>query len=136
MFFEDVTATHLPAAANRFTMNVDLLDVEGDGDLDLLLAVEFGQSRLLLNDGEGLFVDATAGRLPSVRHDSEDIGTSDFDGDGDVDVVVVLEDDRTISTTGLVCCWRGGDDNGQVDVVLASRGTQDRLLLQKRVTLP
>ncbi|MEE3337638.1 MAG: hypothetical protein VX255_14725 [Candidatus Latescibacterota bacterium] len=50
--------------------------------------------------------------------------------------LVVSEDDRTISTTGLVCSWRGGADNGQVDVVLASRGTQDRLLLQKRVTLP
>ncbi|MDP6984704.1 MAG: hypothetical protein QGG05_16640, partial [Candidatus Latescibacteria bacterium] len=51
-------------------------------------------------------------------------------------VLVVSEDDRTISTTGLVRSWRGGADNGQVDVVLASRGTQDRLLLQKRVTLP
>lgn len=93
--YEDVTATHLPSSPGRFTMDAALGDFDGDGDVDLLLAVEFGQNRLLINDGTGRFTDATAGRLPSAAHDSEDIGIADFDGDGDLDAVVVSEDDQT-----------------------------------------
>ena len=34
-------------------------------------------------------------RIPQVDHDSEDIGIADFDGDGDLDIIVVSEDDKT-----------------------------------------
>lgn len=91
----DATASHLPGASGRATMDVGVVDVDGDGDADLILAVEFGQNRLLINDGSGQFTDGTAGRLPVATHDSEDIGIADFDADGDLDVIVVSEDDQT-----------------------------------------
>ena len=92
--YEDRTGLSLPDAGGLFTMDVALGDVDGDGDLDAILAVEFGQNRLYLNDGTGLFIDA-GGRLPVASHDSEDIALADFDDDGDLDAVVVSEDDGT-----------------------------------------
>jgi hypothetical protein len=42
-----------------------------------------------------VFTDVSASRLPRSVHDSEDIGVADFDRDGDLDIIVVSEDDRT-----------------------------------------
>jgi len=91
--FDDRTHT-LPRAAARRSMEARAADFDGDGDLDLLVAREEGPNALLLNDGRGVFGDAS-GRLPaeSPHHDHEDIAVADFDRDGDVDAIVVAEDD-------------------------------------------
>jgi hypothetical protein len=68
-------------------------DADDDGDLDLALAMEYEPNVLLLNDGRGRFLNASA-RLPRATHDSEDVAFADFDGDGDLDLVFVSEDDR------------------------------------------
>ena len=70
-----------------------MADIDGDGDLDVILAQEFQPNVLLLNDGNGRFEDASAERMPIARHDSEDIAIADVDGDGDLDLVFVSEDD-------------------------------------------
>lgn len=75
------------------SMDAEAADVDADGDLDLFVAKEFGANVLLLNDGSGRFRDASAERLPQPVRDTEDIAVADFDGDGDVDVVFVSEDD-------------------------------------------
>jgi hypothetical protein len=73
-------------------MNASAADVDRDGDLDILVAMEWGVNRLFLNDGRGKFTEASD-RLPQNDFDSEDIVSADFDGDGDVDVAVANEDD-------------------------------------------
>lgn len=93
--FRDVTDTHLPVADLRTnSMDVAQLDVDGDGDTDLIVASEFRPNLILLNDGSGKFTNGTAGRLPAKNHDHEDIALGDFDRDGDVDLVFVSEDDK------------------------------------------
>ncbi|MFN7979810.1 MAG: VCBS repeat-containing protein [Vicinamibacterales bacterium] len=95
--FREVTATHLP----QMPLSVGDLepgDVDGDGDLDLVLADwgpgdamtnEGGLTHLWLNDGTAHFTDATAARLPAVKvRFSWDLELADIDNDDDLDVLV------------------------------------------------
>ena len=84
--FADESAARLPDLVDA-TINFVTLDVDDDGDLDILEA-NIGQNRLLLNDGEGVFRDATAGRLPAEERSSRGIALGDLDGDGDLDFVI------------------------------------------------
>ena len=80
--FIDVTAGRMPADA-ALTPFVELADLDGDGDLDMLLS---GPLRLYDNNGAGQFVDVTAARLPAVwLHYGFALG--DVDADGDLDLV-------------------------------------------------
>lgn len=92
--YRDVSSARLPLRTlSGNSMDAAPADVDGDGDIDLLIANEFRPNILLLNDGSGVFSDASD-RIPAADHDSEDIGVADFDRDGDLDVVVVSEDDQ------------------------------------------
>ncbi len=89
--FTDATATPLPGRIQQ-TQAIAVGDVDGDGDLDLVLgngSFYYGtQSRLYLNDGRGMFVDATAARMPLRNEHAGALALGDVDGDGDLDLVV------------------------------------------------
>lgn len=64
-------------------------DVDGDGDLDLLVGCAWvTQSRLYRNDGGLLFTEVTATHLPQLLLSAGDAEFGDVDGDGDLDVVI------------------------------------------------
>ena len=88
--FADATAS-LPADLNE-TLAVALGDVDGDGDLDALIGNgrihgPGEQNRLYLNDGTGVFADATAS-LPADLEDTRAVALGDVDGDGDLDALI------------------------------------------------
>jgi hypothetical protein len=62
-------------------------DFDGDGDLDLFVAVISGQNRLLLNDGTAHFTEATSTALPPDTDPTRGVEAADLDGDGDLDVI-------------------------------------------------
>ena len=94
--YQDVTTTHLPYQdLQRLSMDAGIADLDNDGDMDILIANEHRPNILLINDGKGRFTNESAQRIPQVNHDSEDIGIADFDLDGDLDIIVVSEDDKT-----------------------------------------
>ncbi|MFY9344843.1 MAG: VCBS repeat-containing protein [Planctomycetota bacterium] len=86
--FSDITASHLPPApsASGNMVALALGDMDGDGDLDLVVGV-WGQDRLYVNDGHGVFTDVTATNLPADTDVTRSIALGDVDGDGDLDIV-------------------------------------------------
>jgi hypothetical protein len=95
--FREVTDTHLP----RQPLSIGDLepgDVDGDGDLDLVLADwgpgdnmsnDGGRTRLWLNDGAARFTDATDARMPDIRvRFSWDLELADVDNDADFDLLL------------------------------------------------
>ncbi len=121
--FEDVTATHLPDSVLRNSMDVGVADLDADGDLDVVIPQEFRVNKLLLNRGDGQFIDASdripalsAGEIaggppqlqfPGAGHDSEDVSIADFDRDGILDVIIVSEDDVRFGRTHVHEYYRG-----------------------------
>src|SRR6185295_5704178 len=81
-------------AFNNFnSTKVDFGDVDGDGDLDAIIA-NVGPEQLLLNNGSGVFTDASTQLPPPVGifdNISADARFADIDGDGDLDVLVSNE---------------------------------------------
>ncbi|SDM37516.1 FG-GAP repeat domain-containing protein [Pedobacter antarcticus] len=92
-YFNDVTTTHLPIDADAHTLDVVLEDVNGDGHLDAILALESLPNRLYLNDGTGKFI-WKKGVFAKKSHDTEHVRAGDFDKDGHLDIIFVAEDDQ------------------------------------------
>ena len=83
--------------------DVEAGDVDGDGDLDLLLAewgaispnagnYVGGRTRLYLNNGQGTFTEATTTHMPSILMKwSWDVDLVDVDNDWDLDALVACK---------------------------------------------
>lgn len=105
--FQDATMGRIPID-DQSSLDGDLLDLDGDGDLDIVTAnvlfdgesIKSAPFGILLNDGGGRFSDVTRSALPSIiTGRGLDAETGDFNADG------------------------------RPDLFLCSRGTVDRLLL-------
>lgn len=84
--FIDVTATHLPASEDH-TQGIALADIDGDGDLDMVVANQSPPNRLLLNDGQGRFTDASDRLDLPVPLETREVHVFDANGDGHPDIV-------------------------------------------------
>jgi hypothetical protein len=134
------------------TIESRLFDADGDGDLDIITAVEnpFGagaQDRLYLNAGKARFVDATA-NLPVMSVQASSSAVGDFDGDADADVIVVnngpfsyLENDGTghfVDGTGAHLPFQAPDRQSGRDAVvgdLDGDGDLDAMFAMSRANL-
>jgi hypothetical protein len=90
--FVDESATRLPSAVANSTKS-DFGDVDGDGDLDVIVA-NVGGEQLLLNNGHGIFADgsfALPPPLPIFQDISADARFADVDRDGDLDILISNE---------------------------------------------
>ena len=167
--FDDVSGAHLPPPPQNGLASMDAaaVDIDGDGDLDLVLPQEWRANRMLINDGQGRFsLRANAFPAPPaaelirpaqiqqpLQKDSEDVSIADFNGDGVLDIVMVVEDDVTFGRANVHQYYRGRSDgsyervygelpdtvanavahadingDGALDLMIAGGG-QDRLLI-------
>ena len=93
--FRETAAESGVAAGDRFSTGATLADVDGDGDLDLLLTSIEGPRSLFLNDGAGRFTEAReAGLLDSRGGMSSAL--ADIDGDGDLDLYLTRYKRRSV----------------------------------------
>lgn len=84
--FRDETLERWPQNGESRTQDLELADVDGDGDLDVIVGNE-GQNQLFLNAG-GRLVDATQSALPVRVDETREIKSVDVDGDDDHDLIV------------------------------------------------
>src|SRR3989441_86193 len=98
--FRDVTDQAGVRCAGQYSTGAVFADVDGDGDLDLLLNSIGGGTRLFLNDAKGHFQEATnAGLLRKLGAMTMALG--DVDGDGTLDVYVANYRSTTMRSAGL-----------------------------------
>ena len=118
-------------------------DMDGDGDLDLVVGNHDQVNRVYRNDGTGTFTDITAGDLTTDTDGTNSIALGDIDGDGDLDLVVgnggvnkvyrndgdgvftdITAGDLATDTDGTNSIALGDmDGDGDLDLVAGNRGS-------------
>lgn len=92
--YRDETDIRLPEL-QTVTNDVDLADVDNDGDLDIYLA-NTGlyppdyRDFILINDGNGYFQDESNERLPAEVFVTQNVEFGDIDDDGDLDLALAI----------------------------------------------
>lgn len=85
--FTDESASRLGFSA--LCRGVELGDIDGDGDLDLIFAQDFNRlPHLFTNNGNGFFTDVTDMQLPNITLSSSRAQFGDVDNDGDLDIYI------------------------------------------------
>ena len=89
----DATLPNVPVAPALHATDSVFIDIDHDGDLDVVVSVEHGVNRLYRNDG-GAKLTYVPDAFGTRMHDSEHVRAADVNRDGHMDVVFVAEADE------------------------------------------
>ena len=88
--FQDAEVFDLPGG-NSYTYSIAAVDIDDDGDIDLIFGNYGGANQLLLNNGGGAgnpFDCVDALDLPGGGKKTFSVAAADIDNDGDIDLVI------------------------------------------------
>jgi hypothetical protein len=121
--FIDIAAEAGVEGTGDISRGATFADLDGDGDLDLLVGTSGAGVRTFLNDGHGRFRDFTKEAGTASRYASVTLALADVEGDGDLDLYVCnnrVEDFR---------------DRGQVNLLKVDGKLKVPAFLQDRFVL-
>lgn len=146
--YRDASSSQLPV--NRLSGNntqARSLDLQQDGDTDLVVAAAFAPNILLLNDGSGDFTDGSPSRLVTRDFDTRDIALADLNGNNLPDLFFASAENRTnelflnsggvfnelsgrIPVTGISHAALATDlnEDGSPDLLIGNRGQNFALI--------
>jgi len=127
--FEDTTARAGLGGHTGWTLDAGHADLDGDGDQDLYLAVDYGSDRLFWNNGDGTFRDATGEAIGVDTRKGMNVDVGDYDRDGRLDVYVTNITDEYMRECNMLWHNEGPDAAGRVVFTDLARetGTCDSL---------
>jgi hypothetical protein len=82
--------------------DVEVVDLDGDGHLDLAFAIHFRNQYVVYGDGHGGFERFAKLPTPDPRITSRAVGSGDFDGDGRPDLVFLAELDYDLGKSAKI----------------------------------
>ena len=116
--FQDITETAGVACSELDATGAALADIDGDGDLDLIVNSIGGGTHVFLNDGQGHF---TKSAVLNVKRGGASLALADMDGDGDLDLYLANYRTETIRSQLTVRYTVRMEENKPVVVAVDGR---------------
>jgi enediyne biosynthesis protein E4 len=98
--FENVTGASGTSCTNQTSRGAVWADIDGDGNVDLLVSSLGGPNACLRNEGKGRFVDVTEAAGLALKAGCHSMALGDVDGDGDLDLYVANNGENSILRSG------------------------------------
>jgi len=86
--FEEITKSAGVGACDRYSTGAAFADIDGDGDLDLVLVATRGPNAIFLNDGKAHFTERRDLGVDPTGKGGSTIALADVDGNGTLDLYV------------------------------------------------
>jgi enediyne biosynthesis protein E4 len=112
--FTDATPNSgLAPKRHRRTYSASFIDLDRDGDDDLVVVSDFAGLDLYLNDGTGEFQDVTAAQIAEPRAFGMAHALADFDLDGSLDLLMIGMNSDAASRLDSMNLYHPGDSHGR-----------------------
>ncbi|MHC4216827.1 MAG: CRTAC1 family protein [Planctomycetota bacterium] len=127
-FTDGTEAARLETKRRRRSFGSSFVDLDEDGDLDLLVVSGFGGTDLYANDGTGQFADVTSAMVDAASSFGTGHTFGDFNADGFLDFFVAGMDSPTVRR--LDAMGLGRDDHPEHDLKRTEIGYGNRMYVR------